>query len=132
MSNARLLTDLGEVEQDLVFGDKGSKDLTEYLKGGSCMHAGVGGLRIQGLGALRTTPRTSRVGHGLIGQQGLACKRGEGEGLRGPHCLPQGRGLGQGPAYVGGAAYMRGGAAYVRGGRHTWGGGGIQIGRAHV
>ena len=33
VTNARLLTDLGELEQDLVFGDKSSKELINFLAG---------------------------------------------------------------------------------------------------
>ena len=33
VTNARLLTDLGELEQDLVFGDKTSKELVNFLAG---------------------------------------------------------------------------------------------------
>lgn len=34
MTNERLLTDVGELEQDLVLGEKNSKDLVAFLSGG--------------------------------------------------------------------------------------------------
>jgi hypothetical protein len=33
-TNQRALTDLGELEQDLVYGDRGSTDLIKYFTGG--------------------------------------------------------------------------------------------------